>query len=110
MIVALLAALAVPNASITPGAIGSSDSVIVCAYGYASSLNNIFKRLRGHAPFTVRDIDSFFRGQRDRVDQLAVLDASRSHLETFEMQLTHRSDLRLLGEGVNDIRRLARPP
>jgi hypothetical protein len=36
-----------PNPSTTPGAIGSSDPVVVCAYGYASAHRDV--------PYAVRD-------------------------------------------------------
>ncbi len=41
------AALELPNASMTPGAIASSDPVVVCQYGYASAHRNV--------PYAVRD-------------------------------------------------------
>ena len=47
MIVALLAALALPNASTTPGAIASSNPAVVCQYGYASAHRDV--------PYSVRD-------------------------------------------------------
>jgi hypothetical protein len=47
MIVALLAVLALPNASTTPGAIASSNPAVVCQYGYAQAHRDV--------PYSVRD-------------------------------------------------------
>jgi hypothetical protein len=38
MIVALLVALTLPNASITPGAVASSDPAVVCVRGYSRTV------------------------------------------------------------------------
>jgi hypothetical protein len=79
MIVELLLALTLPNASITPGAVASSDPAVVCAYGYASAHRDV--------PYSVRDriYDEYGvpRGHRAglRIDHLIPLETGGSNDE-----------------------------
>ncbi len=77
MIVALLAALTLPIASMTPGAVASSDPAVVCAYGYAAAHRDV--------PYSVRDrvYDEYGipRGHRRglRIDHLIPLETGGSN-------------------------------
>jgi hypothetical protein len=69
-----------PNASTTPGAIGSSDPAVVCQYGYAEAHRNV--------PYSVRDrvyleygIARGLRKGRYRIDHLIPLETGGSNDE-----------------------------
>ncbi len=77
MIIALLAVLALPIATMTPGAVSSSDPAVVCSYGYASAHRDV--------PYSVRDrvYDEYGipRGHRAglRIDHLVPLEIGGSN-------------------------------
>ena len=73
------AALELPNASMTPGAIASSDPVVVCQYGYASAHRNVAYAVRDR----VYNEYGIPRGQRKglRIDHLIPLETGGSNDE-----------------------------
>ena len=54
--------------------------------------DDVLELALGDRPFLVADVHRLARGERERVHELALLDAGRVHLDPFEVQVPDRLD------------------